>query len=178
MCACPCLFHPECHRDKVAQKIKDTCIPSMAEARSQEPIHRLPATRGHCGAGRNGCKALQLPPRQALKGFLGFMETEPWRKQHNSEKQKQPMSFTTPRFYTSPEATFFHALQQCDLATHQTDDHSIHLSLSYNRLTVIWVEHHNHQSNLGAILTWGLLGPGLFVLSIFIAVPSMLTSVL
>lgn len=126
-------FPPRVPQRQSSPKNQRHLLPFKAEARSQEPIHRLPATRGHCGAGRDGCKALQLPPRQALKDFLGFMETEPWRKQHSSEKQKQPMSFTTPRFYTLPEATFLRALQQCDLATHQTDDHSIHLSLSYNQ---------------------------------------------
>lgn len=119
MCACPCLFHPECHRDKVAQKIKDTCIPSRQKQGARSQFTGSQPPEGTVGLEEDGCKALQLPPRQALKGFLGFVETEPWRKQHGSEKQKQPMSFTTPRFSTSPEATLLRALQQCDLATHQ-----------------------------------------------------------
>lgn len=156
----PALF-TQSTRDKVAQKTKDSCIPSTGEARSQEKIHGLPATRGHCGAESEACRALQLPPKPALKVFE-FMETEPWRKQQNSEKQNQPTSFTTPRFYRPPEATFLHALKQCDLATHQTDDHSIHLSLFYNQAHCRpppEVEHRNHESNLGAILTLGLALP-------------------
>lgn len=93
----PALLTQSATETKLPRKqTKDTCIPSTVEARRQGPIHRLPATRGHCGAESDGCKALQLPPRPALK-VLGFMETEPRRKQHNSEKQNQPTSFT-PRF--------------------------------------------------------------------------------
>lgn len=123
----PLLFSPRAPllRSKIAQRALESW-PASPLCRSRQCTGSRPP-EGTVWPERDGCLVLQLPPSPALKKPLRIHGNRTWWKQRNLEKQNQPTSLPTHRFYSPSEPALRCALQQSDSATHQTDDPSVHL---------------------------------------------------